>query len=150
MAQIVDALGQVFSAVDHLTLDSEEDGQSLPSEYVFSDFEVERTQWHKLLRPFSNVKNLRVNHGLVEKFSHYLQLDDGELLPELLPELQELTYPGSSNAGDAFTSFIDARQNAGHPVSLVRHSPSPSHSESSVEAHAITSVSSDAGNGFDA
>jgi hypothetical protein len=146
MAQIVDALGQVFSAVDLLTLDYEEDGRS--SEFDF-DIDVDRTEWHKLLRPFSNVKSLRVNRGLVEEFSRYLRLDDGELPPELLPELQELMYSGSSNAGDAFTSFIDARQKAGHPVSLVRRSPSPIHSESSVEAHAITSVSSDAGNDFD-
>ncbi|KAF8496774.1 hypothetical protein F5888DRAFT_1803948 [Russula emetica] len=123
MARIIDALGQVFSAVDHLILDYEEDGRS--SEYDF-EVEVDRTEWHKLLRPFSNVKNLRVNHGLVQEFSRYLRLDDGKLPPELLPELQELTYFRSSDAGDAFTSFIDARRNAGHPVSLVRGSPCPS------------------------
>ena len=42
-----------------------------------------------------------------------------------MPKLQELTYYGSSNADDAFTSFIDARRNAGHPVSLVRPGLSP-------------------------
>jgi hypothetical protein len=83
-------------------------------------------RYESCCRPFSNVKNLRVNHGLVEEFSRYLRLDDGELPPGLLPELQELTFSRSSNAGDAFTSFIDARRNAGHPVSLVRRSPSPS------------------------
>ena len=64
------------------------------------DFEVEidRTELHRLLRPLVNVKNLRINHRLVKEFSHYLQLDDEELPPELLPELQELTYfDGSSN-----------------------------------------------------
>ncbi|KAF8496776.1 hypothetical protein F5888DRAFT_1634805 [Russula emetica] len=116
MAQIIDALGLVFSAVDHLILDYEED--------------VDRTEWHKLLGPFSNVKNLRVNnHGLVEEFSRYLRLNDGELPPKLLPELQELTYSRSIDAGDAFTSFIDARRNAGHPVSLIRRSSSPSPSD---------------------
>jgi hypothetical protein len=45
-------------------------------------------------------------------------LEDGELPLELLPELQELTHSGSGNTGDAFTSFIDARQNAGRPVTL--------------------------------
>jgi hypothetical protein len=122
MAQIVDALGQVFSATEHLILDHEEDSQSPEEDF---DLEVDRTEWHKLLRPFSNVKNLRVNHGLVEEFSRYLRLDDGELPPGFLPELQELTYCGSINAGDAFTTFVDARQNAGHPVSLVRRSLSP-------------------------
>ena len=124
MAQIVDALGQVFSAVEHLILDHEED--SLSSEEDF-EVEVDRTEWHKLLRPFSNVKKLRVNQGLVREFTRFLRLDDGELPPELLPELQELTYSGSSNPGDAFAPFIDARQNAGRPVSFksVRRSPSP-------------------------
>ena len=42
---------------------------------------------------------------------------------ELLPELQEFTYSGSDDIGDAFTSFIDARRNAGRPVTLVRPSP---------------------------
>jgi hypothetical protein len=32
-----------------------------------------------------------------------------------LPDLQELTYSGSGNVGDAFTSFIDTRQNSGRP-----------------------------------
>ena len=125
MAQIVDKLGQVYSTVEHLILDHMKDGRS--SEEVF-DLEVDRTEWHKLLRPFSNVKNLRVKHGLLEGFSRFLRLDDGELPPELLPELQELTYTGISNPGDAFTSFIDARQNAGRPVSfnLVHRTPNPS------------------------
>jgi hypothetical protein len=122
MAQIVDALGQVFSAMEHLILDHKEDSRSSEEDL---EVEVDRTEWHKLLRPFSNVKYLRVNHGLVEEFSRYLRLDDGELPPEFLPELQELTYFGSSNDGDAFTSFIDARQSAGHLVSLVRRSLSP-------------------------
>ena len=39
---------------------------------------------------------------------------------ELLPELQELKCYGEGDIGDAFTSFIDARQNAGRPVALVR------------------------------
>jgi hypothetical protein len=51
-------------------------------------------------------------------------LEDGELPLELLPELQELRYFGSRDTGDAFTSFIDARQNAGRPVTLVPLLPS--------------------------
>ena len=122
MAQIVDALGQVLSAIEHLILDHKEDGRFSEEDF---EVEVDRSDWHKLLRPFSNVKYLRVDDGLVEEFSRYLRLDNGELPPELLPELQELTYSGGSNAGDAFTSFIDARQNAGHPVSLVPRSLTP-------------------------
>jgi len=145
MAQILDAFGQVFSPVNHLILDYEEDGWSSEDDFYL---EIDRTEWHKLLRPFSNVKSLRVDHGLVEQFSRYLRFANGQLPPELLPELQELTYSGSSNTGGAFTSFIDARQNAGHPVSLVRRSPSPSRSELPMEAYTVTWVSND-GDGFD-
>ena len=73
---------------------------------------------------FNNVKTLRVNGGLVKEFSRCLRLDDGEDPLELLPKLQELTYWDpiwrGAYARDAFTSFVDARQNAGLPVTLMR------------------------------
>jgi hypothetical protein len=84
VAQICNALGQVFSAVEHLILGS-----------------------------FSNVKTLRVEDGLVEKPSDCLRLEDGELPLELLFDLQELKYLGGRATGETFTSFIDAHQNAG-------------------------------------
>ncbi|KAF8496768.1 hypothetical protein F5888DRAFT_1907148 [Russula emetica] len=121
VAQISNALSQVFSAVERLTLEHEVHSQS--SEEVDG---VDRIEWRNLLRSFSSVKILRVEDGLVEELSHCLRLEDGELPLELLPELQELTYLGSHDTGDAFTSIIDARQNAGRPVTLVRPNPSPS------------------------
>ena len=71
------------------------------------------------------MKTLRVDDGLVKELSCSLRPDDGEYPLDLLPELQDLTYSGSSDTGNAFTPFIDARQNAGHPVTLVRSSPRP-------------------------
>jgi hypothetical protein len=100
--------------VEHLTLEHE-----LHSRSSEEHNEVDCTEWHKLLRSFSYVKTLRVDDGLVKELSRCLRLDDGELPFEVLPELQELTYPGSSDTSHAFTSFIDARQNAGRPVTLV-------------------------------
>ena len=82
--------------------------------------EVNRTEWRKLLGPFRNAKTLRIQDGLVRELSRCLSLEDGEHPLELLPELQELTYPSSSNADDLFTSFIDARRNAGRPVTLMK------------------------------
>jgi hypothetical protein len=113
-AQIFNSPGQIFSTVEHLTLIHEVHSQSSEEHD-----EVDRTEWHKHLRSFSNVKTLRVDDGLVEKLARSLQLDDGELPLELLPELQELAYSGSGDTSDAFASFIDARQNAGRPVSAV-------------------------------
>jgi hypothetical protein len=140
VAQISNALGQVFSAVEHLTLGHQVHGRSSEEHD-----DVDRIEWRKLLRSFSNVKTLRVDHGLVEELSRCLRLEDGELPLELLPELQELTYLGSGDAVDAFTSFIDSRQNAGHPVTLVRHSPRPKPLKPSDDP-AITPASGEARN----
>jgi hypothetical protein len=115
VARISNSLGQVFSTVDHLILEHGVHSRS-PEEHN----KVDRTEWRKLLGPFSNVKTLRIAKGLVEELSHCLQINDGELPLGLLPKLQELTYSGSGNIGDAFSSFFVARQSAGHPVALTR------------------------------
>ena len=115
VAQIFNALSQRFSAVEHLTLTHHI--HSLSSE---EHNEVERTEWRKLLRSFSNVKTLCVHRGFVGEISRCLLSENGEHPLELLPELQELTYSGSGNAGDVFTPFINARQNAGRPIALIK------------------------------
>ena len=82
--------------------------------------QVDRAEWHRLLRSFNNVKTLCVDDGLVKELSRSLRPDDGELSLELLlPELQELAYPGGDDTGVLFTPFINARQCAGHPVTLI-------------------------------
>ena len=113
VAQISNMLGQIFSGVEHLTLQHEVHSRSSEEHN-----EVDRANWRKFLRPFSNVKTLRIEDGLVRELSRCLRLEDGEHPLELLPGLQELSYE-SDNASDEFTSFIDARQNAGRPVTLI-------------------------------
>jgi len=115
VAQIFNALSQMFSPVEHLTLVHEVHSQSSEEHN-----EVDRTEWSKLLRSFSNVKTLRIEDGLVRELSRCLPLEGGEHPLEVLPELQELTYSGSTDADDAFTPFIDARQSAGRPVTLIK------------------------------
>ena len=115
MAQISNTLSPVFSAVTHLTLLDE--GHNLLSE---GRSEVDRTEWHRLLRSFSNVKTLLVDNELVGELARCLQSDHGELPHELLLELKELIVLAGCATGDAFQPFIDARQIAGHPVNLVR------------------------------
>jgi hypothetical protein len=114
-AQIFNALSQKVSAVEHLTFEHEVHSRSSEEHN-----EVDRAEWRKLLRSFSNVKTLSVDDGLVRELSCCLQLDDGELPLELLPELQELTFSGSGAVDDTFTQFIDTRKNAGRPVTLTR------------------------------
>ncbi len=141
MAQLFDAPSQMFSAVEHLTLE-----RGNYDRFIGPDNKVE---WRRILRSFYNVKTLHVD-GFVEELPRWLQLDDGEHPLELLPELQELTYKGGS-AGDAFTSFIDARQNAGRPVTLVcRRRPYTGLLESPSETPAITLASGKTGNELDA
>jgi hypothetical protein len=115
VTQISNSLSQILSAVERLTLEHEEHSQSSEEHN-----QVDRTNWRELLRPFSNVKTLLIDSGLVEELSRCLQSEDGEPPLELLPELQELTHFGSGDTGGGFTSFINARQNAGRPVTLVR------------------------------
>ena len=115
VAQISDALYQILSAVEHLTLVHQVHSWSSEARN-----EVDRTEWRRLLQSFSNVKTLRIEDGLVRKLSRCLQLEDGEHPLELLPELQELTYSKSGNPNDVFTPFIGARQNAGRPVTLIK------------------------------
>ena len=112
--QIFNFPSHMFSALEHLTLKRVEHTLSSGRHN-----EVDRTEWRRLLSPFSNVKTLRMNDGLVEELSLCLQLEDGEHPLELLPELQELRYSGSGDTGGAFTSFINARQNAGRSVNVV-------------------------------
>jgi hypothetical protein len=148
VAQISNSLSQMSLEVEHLAL--EHKVHNLSSE---EHNDVNRTEWRKLLGPFRNVKTVRINNGLVEQLSRCLELEDGELPLELLPELQELTYSGSGNTGDAFTSFINARQNAGRPVTLVLE-PDQDDSDPAPVSHAqgsptVTSGSSEAGSSID-
>ena len=113
MVQICDLLSHLFSTVEHLTLEYMVHEQSSKEHN-----EVDRTEWRNLLRSFGKVKTLRIDHGLVGEISRILRPDGEELPLELLPELQELTITLSDDVRDTLTSFIDARQNTGHTVTL--------------------------------
>ena len=134
MAHILNSLGHLYSTVEYLEI---HDGGS--------HNEVDRGDWRKLLRSFSNAKTLllSISEEAVEELSRCLRPEDGEHLLELLPELQELEHYGGR--GNEFKSFINARQNAGRPVKLVLRTStgSPLLSES------VTSGSSEAGCDFD-
>ena len=115
--QFFNSRSQISPAVEKLALYYE------VHEWSYEEHnQVDRAEWHKLLESFNNVKTLHVDNGLVKELSRSLRQNDEELPPELLPKLQELTYSWSDDTGDdVFTSFIDARQSAGHPVTLMRH-----------------------------
>ena len=113
-AQIFHELKTVFSAVEDLTFEYDR-------HYVSSEWnrQADRSHWSELLGSFDKVKMLRVDSELVEQVSLVLQPSEGEPSTELFPELQELSYPTSSESR-AFTLFIDARQKVGRPVTVNR------------------------------
>jgi hypothetical protein len=89
-------------------------------------YEVDYTTWHDLLRLFTGVKELCIDHILPEEISHALEMDEIGLDPGFLPDLQELdiVYWGA-HSDNLFRSFIHARRVAGRPVSLRLPPPGP-------------------------
>ena len=81
--------------------------------------EADRTQWRGLLGMFRNVRTLLVDDELIGQLSRSLQLSAGESPTELLPELQELSYDSTDASHDAFAQFVEARQKAGRPVTVI-------------------------------
>jgi hypothetical protein len=113
-AQIFHSIGTIFSAVEHLTL--QYDRHLISSEW---NNEANCTQWRELYRTFRNVKTLLVDDELVGQLSRSLQSSAGESPTELLPELQELSYYSTDASHGAFAQFIEARQKAGRPVTVI-------------------------------
>ena len=113
-AQVLRTLETVFSAVEHLTLEYNRNFMSLEW-----NNQADRSHWRGLLGSFGNVKTLRVEYELVGQLSRALQPGEGESPTELLPALQELSCSTRGSSRDAFTVFIDARQEAGRPVTVV-------------------------------
>jgi hypothetical protein len=116
-AQVSHALTPVFAEVENLYLEFD------ATEYTskFSNHEADRTWWREFLGSFGNVKTLHIDLDdvLFGPCSRALQPDEGESVMELLPELQKLTYDSSYTLPGAFTVFADARQKAGHPVTII-------------------------------
>ena len=117
-AQVFHALKTVFSAVEHLSLVCGKHNMS--SEW---NRQADRSHWGELFGSFGKVKTLLVGHSLVKQVSRALKPGEGEPPTELLPVLQELSYPkrrASRGSSRAFTLFIDARRKAGRPVTVNR------------------------------
>jgi len=120
-AQMLGVLRPVFSGVMHLSVGNFDENHMLWSR-VPTYNEADRAQWRDILRPFNNVKTLRVKDNLIREISRSLKVRDGESTMELLPELKELICSAKVDADylfDTFAAFIEARQHAGRPVTLI-------------------------------
>ena len=116
-AQITSALRPVFSTVVNLNLQSDFRRRISSPEW---HNEADRTHWREVLRSFNNVKTLHMQYGLLWELSRSLQPQDGESPLELLPELKDIHYDEMDSPIDPFKAFIDARQDAGQHIVLVR------------------------------
>lgn len=118
-AQVFRALRTVLSAMKHLSL--KYDRYNISSEW---NDEADRMWWREFLGSFGNVKALFVDSELVGQVSHTLRPGEGESSIELLPDVQELSYSGKNSTmgkvQNAFAPFVDARQKADHPVTIIR------------------------------
>jgi hypothetical protein len=113
-AQMCGALGPVSSTVVHLDLCHE---GSEPFTPLFH--QATHIQWREVLKSFNSVKTLRLSNTLLWHLSLSLQIYDGESPMEVLPELKKLECDASEDdIPDAFDAFLEARENAGFPVTL--------------------------------
>jgi hypothetical protein len=116
--------------VEELSLDLDTDG--MPSRWEDT---LDNMLWHELLLPFIGVKKLRIGSSLTFELSQALESVAGGLVPDFLPELQELDVQLVMNhAKKAFSAFIEARESDDRPVYLLtpdRRVPLPYWSNSS-------------------
>ena len=114
-AQVCSALGTVMSAIEELTLDLNVDG--MPSDWEDT---LEGMLWRELLLPFIGVRKLHIGSSLTLQLSQALQSDVGELVLELLPEVEELDVQLEiDHANAAFSLFLENRVSVDRPVRLL-------------------------------
>jgi len=118
-SQIFNAFRTVFSAVEGLTLQYV--GHRIVSELCQDE---DYTEWRELLTSFSNLKTPRIDDGLVQLLTRSQQLEDGNSLRELVPELRELPHIGFKEpAGPFITPFSNCLVSLPLPRQII-HSPS--------------------------
>jgi len=118
-AHVLDVLRPVLSEAVHLTLEYPDPSTAIELA-LWHNQPPNRADWRKALAAFGKVRTLSIHNGLIGEVSRSLLLDDWESPKKLLPELDEVECYGSGNPSDAFAPFIDARKNAGRPVTLIR------------------------------
>lgn len=80
---------------------------------------IQKSQWLRLLRPFTAVKDLYLSEKIVPLIAPALQELVGERVTEVLPALQCLLLEGLHTSGPvlgAISPFIAAREQSTHPI----------------------------------
>ena len=114
-AQVFHLLRTVFSALEHLDL------RFYQRDLSEWNYHPDRRQWREFLGLFRTIKTIFVDDELVRQVSCALQPGEEESPAESepLPELGELSYSATASSPNVFKRFIDSRQKAGRPVTVV-------------------------------
>jgi hypothetical protein len=112
--QVCRALGKVVSTVEVLSLDLDVDAMPSDWENMLDDM-----LWHELLLPFTGAKRLYIGSSLTLELSRTLASVIGDLVLDLLPELQELEVPVTIDQATLYSMFLHARESVGRPVHLL-------------------------------
>ena len=113
--QVCIALGDVLLAVEELTLALDVDG--MPSDWEKT---LDSVLWLELLLPFTGAKKLHIGSSLAREVSQALESDDGGLVSELLPDLQELEVQLEiDDAKKVFSALVQTRESMGRPIHLL-------------------------------
>jgi hypothetical protein len=114
--QICASLSPMLSAVErlHINLDEGPWQREEPFHYIEDD------AWQDLFRPFSNVKKLQIDDGLIEDLAIALYANDNGSSMEILPELCKLVRPDYGRFMDSFDDLITERRDAGRHITKRR------------------------------
>ena len=115
--QVCNALGNILSTIEDLTLDLYVD--AMRSDWMNTHYTLDSMLWHELLLPFVAVKKLHIGSSLTPELSKALQSIPEGLVFNLLPKLQELDIQlEMDDANMAFSGFLDTRRSLGRPIAL--------------------------------
>ena len=133
-AQVCSALGEVLSAVEKLALDLDVD--RMPTNW---ERRRDSMIWHELLLPYLGVKKLYIGPSLTLELSQSLDSVAGELVLELLPELEELEVQlEMGHSKHVFSLFVETRESVARPVYL-----SVPSSQQAIQPNEVPAMSED-------
>jgi hypothetical protein len=119
-AQICSQFSLFLSNVERLDIEGRGE---FPSNWE-DDSDMDHTQWLELVRPFTAVQSLHINHGLGANIAPALQELTGDRVMEVLPALRSLSFSRDvgenvrSSIRKAYEPFITARQLINCPVTV--------------------------------
>ena len=116
IARVFEGIRAALTEVETLTLEAK-------ASWVLETCFGVQAERRRLLSPFNQVRTLHVSGGdLIEGVSRSLQPQyTGDSAIEVLPKLRVLSCLKGTHVGESCRSFLAARRDAGHPVTISHH-----------------------------